>query len=128
MARSATPYGNPYPWPKPPNRMVSGSGSARDAETPSAASATASATDLNRWERIAMVLSCLVGSLVTSAGELRQDAPLQADEGRCGAVARMCEIDRHDGADAARPRLHDHDAIAEVDRFLDVMGHHDHGH
>lgn len=40
----------------------------------------------------------------------------------------MIEFDRYDGMDAARPRLHHHDAVAEKYRLIDIVSHHDDGY
>jgi hypothetical protein len=45
-----------------------------------------------------------------------QNPLLGGDEPGGGALARMLEVDRHDAGDAAGPRLHDDDLVAEIDR------------
>jgi hypothetical protein len=42
-----------------------------------------------------------------------QNPLLGGDEPGGGALARMLEVDRHDAGDAAGPRLHDDDLVAE---------------
>src|SRR5260221_10700188 len=63
---------------------------------------------------------------LTAAGcntQLRQDMVAQPQEGGIRAIAICEQVHRLDAGDAAGMRLHDDDAIAEIDRFIDIMGH-----
>src|SRR5260221_13605131 len=63
---------------------------------------------------------------LTAAGcntQLRQDMVAQPQEGGIRAIAICEQVHRLDAGDAGGMRLHDDDAIAEIDRFIDIMGH-----
>src|SRR6185503_19399797 len=55
-----------------------------------------------------------------------QDLPSETKELRVVPLARAFEINLEDPVDATRPGCHQHNAIAHVDRFVDVVGDQEH--
>jgi hypothetical protein len=58
--------------------------------------------------------------------EVRQNVIAQTDERRNAAPSRPGQPDVHHLADSTWPRLHDHDAISEEHRFIDIVRDQDH--
>ena len=74
-----------------------------------------------------LLLLCTQGPAVERAVERGEHAALDEIEGRGLAVAWSRQVDADLIENVAGPRPHDHDAIGQHDRLIDVVRHHDEG-